>query len=100
MKTVMVRYKTKPDYAEENAARVRAVFDELRARKPARFRYNTYRLEDGVSFVHIATLDGEGENPLLSITAFEEFQKALKGRCVEPPVVTELTPVDGYAAHG
>lgn len=99
MKTVMVRYKTQSDYAEANAARVRAVFEELRARKPAQFRYNTYRLEDGVSFVHIATLDGDGENPLFSIPAFDEFQKALKGRCVEPPVVTELTPVDGYAPH-
>jgi hypothetical protein len=100
MKTVMVRYKTKPDYADENAARVRAVFDELRASKPARFRYNTYRLEDGVSFVHIATLDGDGENPLFSIPAFDTFQKALKGQCVEPPVVTELATVDGYAARG
>ena len=99
MKTVMVRYQTKPDYAEENAARVRAVFDELRARKPARFRYNTYRLDDGVSFVHIATLDGDGENPLFAIPAFDAVQKALKGRCVEPPVVTELAPVDGYAAR-
>ena len=99
MKTVMVRYTTQPDYAEQNAARVRAVFDELRAREPAQFRYHTYRLEDGASFVHIATLDGDGDNPLFSIRAFEEFQKALKGRCVEPPVVTELTPVDGYAAR-
>ena len=99
MRTVMVRYKTKADYADENAAKVRAVFDELRARKPAGFRYNTYRLDDGVSFVHIATLEG-GDNPLFTIPAFDQFQKALQGRCVEPPVVTELAPVDGYASRG
>jgi len=99
MRTVMVRYKTTAEHAEQNAANVRAVFDELRARQPAGFRYATYRLEDGVSFVHVASVEA-GKNPLFDIPAFDRFQKALEGRCVEPPVVTELSPVDSYAPRG
>ncbi|MEO6420378.1 MAG: hypothetical protein ABIP39_13260 [Polyangiaceae bacterium] len=97
MRTVMVRYKTAEAHAEANAALVRSVFDELRSRAPSRLRYATYRLPDGITFVHIATLDAQGDNPLTALPAFEEFQKNLKERCVEPPVVTELTAVDSYA---
>jgi hypothetical protein len=97
MKTVMVRYKTVESHAEANAANVRAVFEELRARAPAGIRYATYRLPDGVSFVHIATIEA-AENPLFALAAFQRFQTELKGRCVEPPVVTEISPVGSYEA--
>jgi quinol monooxygenase YgiN len=94
MKTVMVRYKTSPAQADTNEALVHAVFDELRARAPGGLRYATYRLADGVTFVHIATHDND--NPLTALPAFKAFQAQLKDRCVEPPVVTELSPVDSY----
>jgi hypothetical protein len=100
MKTVMVRYKTSEGQAEANVALVHAVFDELRARAPGGIRYATYRLADGVSFVHIATLDGEDHNPLTGLPSFKAFQKDLKDRCVEPPVVTELFAVDAYGSSG
>lgn len=96
MRTVMVRYKTLEARAEENAALVRAVFDQLRARAPAGLRYATYRLSDGVTFVHLATVDADGPHPLTSQPAFGAFQAELKARCVEPPVVTELEPLDAY----
>ena len=96
MKTIMVRYKTSEAHAEANAALVRAVFDELRSLTPAGIRYATYRLADGVTFVHIATHETPGENPLTSLSAFKAFQSKLKERCVEPPVITELSPVDSY----
>jgi len=96
MKTVMVRYKTSQAHAEANEALVRAVFDELRMRAPAGLRYASYRLADGVTFVHVATHATTGENPLTSVPAFKAFQKELKDRCVEQPVVTELSPIDSY----
>lgn len=96
MKTVMVRYKTLETKAEENAALVRAVFDELRARRPAGLRYASYRLADGVTFLHLATVDADGPHPLTSQPAFSTFQAELKARCVEPPVATELEPLDAY----
>jgi len=96
MRTVMVRYKTAKEHADTNAALVRAVFEELRTRAPSGLRYTSYRLEDGVSFVHIATVDVPGDNPLVSLPAFKAFQQGIKERCVEPPVVTEMSAVGSY----
>jgi len=100
MKTIMVRYKTLETQATANETLVHAVFDELRSRAPGGLRYTTYRLADGVTFVHLATLETPEENPLTSLPAFRAFQKDIKDRCVEPPVVTELSAVDSYASAG
>jgi hypothetical protein len=97
MKTVMVRYTTSEAHAARNEALVRAVFDELRARAPQGLRYASYRLADGVTFVHIATLVTPEVNPLTALPSFKAFQEQLRERCVQPPVVTELTPIGSYA---
>ena len=97
MKTTMVRYRlSSAAHAETNAALVRAVFDELRAKKPEGVRYATYRLADGLTFVHIASHTGTGSSPIPALDAFREFQRDLKSRCDELPVATDLTPVDSY----
>jgi hypothetical protein len=96
MKTLIVRYKTTEAHAEKNAANVRAVYDELRAKKPEGIQYRTYRLPDGVSFIHVATHSGPGDNPIPKLDAFQIFQRELKERCAEPPVTTELSIVDSY----
>jgi quinol monooxygenase YgiN len=96
MKTVMVRYKTAPAHAAPNEALVHAVFDELRERAPGGLRYATYRLADGVTFIHVATHEAPDANVLTALPAFKAFQAQLKERCVEPPVITELSVVDSY----
>lgn len=96
MRTVMVRYKTLEAEAETNARLVRTVFEELARKSPAGLRYATFRLADGVSFVHWATLELAGENPLNGTPAFQAFQENIKARCVEPPVVSELSVVGSY----
>ena len=96
MKTIMVRYKTAEAHAKANEALVHAVFDELRARAPEGLRYATYRLADGVTFVHLATVESLDENPFVALPAFKAFQEKLKERCVEQPVFTELAAVDSY----
>jgi hypothetical protein len=98
MKTIMVRYKTSQTHADANEILVRAVFDELRTRAPGGFRYACYRLTDGMTFVHIATMAFADDNPLAVLSSFRAFQEQLqlKDRCVEPPVVTELSAVDSY----
>jgi len=96
MKTIMVRYKTSsPENADKNAALVRAVFEELHARAPGGIRYASYRADDGVSFVHIATHEGSSD-ALTSLPSFKEFQREIKSRCSEPPLVTELSAVGSY----
>lgn len=94
MKTILVRYKTKPEHAATNAALIRAVFEALREQAPAGICYASYRLKDGVSFVHVATHDEP--NPLSALPAFRAFQAQIKERIEEPPVITELFPVGSY----
>jgi hypothetical protein len=97
MNAVMVRYRAKPGRAEENAELVRAVYAELAERRPAGFRYATFVLDDGASFVHLAfTADGH-ETPLPELAAFRRFTERIAERCDEPPVVTPLsTPIGSY----
>ena len=97
MRQVMVRYKVKPDRTAENEELVRAVYDELRRAAPAGLRYATFRLEDGVSFVHIASIETEdGHSPLADMEAFKEFQKEIGDRCDEAPVATELREIGSF----
>ena len=95
MRTVMVRYKLKPDKVAENEELVRAVYAELQSTQPAGLRYSTLRLDDGVSFVHLAET-AEGENPLPKVAAFQRFQENIADRCEESPVVTEIREIGSY----
>src|SRR5262245_53507288 len=95
MRRVMVRYQVKADQADENVRLVQAVFAQLPGERPAGLRYMTLRLPDGVSFVHIASIETE-VNPLSALEAFKQFTGAIKDRCVEPPVTAELEVVGSY----
>lgn len=97
MKQVIVRYRVKSDRAEENAAFVRKVFDELVESAPDGLRYATFQAEDGVSFTHLASIETEdGANPLAAVDAFKAFQADIKDRCVEPPQATTVDLVGSY----
>jgi hypothetical protein len=101
MKTLMIRYKTKKDAVAANEALVHAVYDELRALAPAGLRYGTFRLEDGVTFVHIAVMETPAAgDTLTSLASFKAFQKDLRSRCIEGPEPAPLNPVDSYAFFG
>jgi hypothetical protein len=99
MRKVVVRYKVKPDRVAENEELVRAVYDELHRTKPMGLRYATFRLEDGVSFMHLSVTDGE-RNPLGDSEAFRRFTKDVEERCDEPPVVTEIDEIGSYGVFG
>jgi hypothetical protein len=95
MRRVIVRYRVKADRADENESLVRAVYRELEETKPEGLRYMTFKLDDGVSFMHIAESEG-ADNPLTQVAAFQEFQREIADRCDEQPVVTEMTEVGSY----
>jgi hypothetical protein len=95
MRRAIVRYRVKPDQAERNAELIRAVYEELHNADPAGMRYATFRLDDGVTFVHIAEFDGE-ENPLGKLDAFKEFQREIEARCDEPPVAMQADEVGSF----
>lgn len=97
MSTVVVQYRTKPDRGDENARLVERVFAELAADRPEGLRYATFRLADGVSFVHVASVDtADGTNPLTAVAAFGEFQRDIAERFVAGPDVSDATLVGSY----
>ena len=97
MGATIVRYKAKADRAYENQQYIEKVFDELAATAPEGLRYATFRLADGVSFVHVAFVDTpDGTNPLSNTPAFAAFVAGIADRCEEPPVALEATVVGSY----
>ena len=101
MRRVMVRYKLKADRVAENETFVREVFQQLERERPTGMRYATFKLDDGVSFVHIASLDApDGTNPLTDLSTFKAFTADIKDRCEEPPVSVKLNEVGSYEFFG
>jgi hypothetical protein len=97
MGEVVVRYKVKPERVEENQRLVEAVYAELAATDPGGLRYATFRLEDGVSFIHVASIEtADGSNPLRTIVAFAEFTREIAERCDEQPVAEDVHLVGSY----
>lgn len=92
---VVVRYTTRADAADENARLVEAVYEELQAHDPPGFHYLTVRLDDGLTFVHVAIVDGE-DNPLTRSAAFAAFQSGIATRCVDGPTPVTGTVVGSY----
>ena len=101
MKRVMVRYKVKADRAGENESYVTRVFEQLKREQPPGLRYATFKLDDGVSFVHIALLEAaDGGNPLRDLSAFKAFVAEVADRCEEPPATVNLNEVGSYGFFG
>ena len=97
--TTVVRYTTRPDQADENQRLIEAVFAELAADRPEGLDYASYRLADGVSFVHVATLHtDDGANPLTATAAFAEFTRDIGARCIEGPAALTASTVGSYRA--
>ncbi|MEV4889220.1 hypothetical protein AB0K48_07520 [Nonomuraea sp. NPDC055795] len=94
-RTVVVKYQVKEDAAEANQHLVEGVFEQLNAEDPGGMRYATLRLADGVTFVHIALIEGD-DDPLSRSSAFRRFQEGLGDRVVGGPGRTAATLVGAY----
>jgi hypothetical protein len=99
MHQVMVRYRVKPDRVADNEALVRAVYDELSRTDPGGFRYATFRLDDGVTFVHLAQSE-HGRPPLGQVDAFRRFTEHIDERVDEPPVSSQVETIGSYDGSG
>jgi hypothetical protein len=96
MKRTVVRYRVKPESAEENASLIAKVFEELRAKSLPGVRYVALRLRDG-TFVHFSSVeDSYSDNPIPKLDAFQPFQREIKDRCVELPQVNDAMIVGNY----
>ncbi|AXE24066.1 hypothetical protein C0216_11905 [Streptomyces globosus] len=91
----VVRYEMRPETADENQAVIEKVFQDLAQRAPEGLSYASFRLADGVTFVHIAITE-EGSEGLAASPAFQEFQKGFGDRAAGPPVAGGATLVGAY----
>ncbi|MCP3987854.1 MAG: hypothetical protein GY724_02170 [Actinomycetia bacterium] len=98
MSTTVVRYQVKEGRGDENQALVEAVFAELAQTKPEGLSYGTVRLDDGVTFIHTARIDGE-ENPLANNRAFKAFTDNIAERCDVPPAPAGATVIGNYCLY-
>jgi len=95
-RTLVVRYETAPDRAEENQRLIEKVFAELTERSPSDFGYASLQLEDGVTFVHIVRDPGTSGFALTDLPAFQEFTAAIGDRCTVQPLALGATVVGEY----
>lgn len=98
MKSIVVRYTTKTDRADENQKLIEAVFADLEQRQPEGFTYKVFRLEDGVSFMHVVIEHEDVDKPdsLQDVPAFQVFVADIDDRCDVAPAATGATIVGGY----
>jgi hypothetical protein len=97
----MIRYTVKADRAAENETLVAAVFEQLNRERPAGLCYATFKLDDGVSFIHIVSYETEdGSNALNDLAAFKAFRAGNRDRCETQPVTVDLKEIGSYNFFG
>lgn len=102
-RVTLVTYETKPERAAENEALSRAVFEELRARRPGEVAYGLFKAPDGVTFVHLFVNFAEDDSAAVTeLPSFKTFQAEILDRCVTPPQATRfgLNLVESYGLKG
>ena len=96
MKRTLIRYKTKPEMAQENQRLIEGVFEELAAKSPGGVRYLVLRLDDG-TFLHFVAVDAKhGASPIPAMKSFQLFQSGAKERWIEPAQSGAATVVGNY----
>jgi hypothetical protein len=93
-----VRYTAKPDRADENEALSRAVFAELRAKRPSGVAYALGR--DGDAFVHLfINFNADEAESVTELASFKAFSAEGPDRWIAPPEVVRLG-LDVVEAYG
>ncbi|WP_021595274.1 hypothetical protein [Actinomadura welshii] len=91
---VMIRSKVGAEHVERSLELLREVYAELDRVRPERLRYASYQLDDKVTFVAFAEMDGP--EVLRPLEAFQRYRAALDEFCEEPPELTMLDEVGSY----
>jgi quinol monooxygenase YgiN len=101
MRRVMVRYTVKEGRGPENQSHIERVFAELASDAPPGLRYAAFRLDDGVSFVHLVSHESaDRTDQLRAQPAFQAFLAGIAERCEGQPVTTPLHEVGSYRFFG
>jgi len=94
----LIRYRTTPEAAEENARLIEGTFKALADTPLPGVRYLALDLGDG-QFVHIVHTD-PGADGLPTLPAFQAFVGEIDARCVEKPARAEARIIGDYRMLG
>jgi len=72
------------------------VYEQLNRERPEGLHYATFRLPDGVSFMHVVFETDQPGRILSGVAAFKAFSAEIERRCDEPPAATELKLIGSY----
>ena len=95
MRHTMVTYTVKPGHEEENAALVRAVFEELAETRPAGLRYAVFYLREPRQFIHVYTDEGSTSG-VQELASFQAFVAGAKDRHEQPATFTQPELIGDY----
>jgi quinol monooxygenase YgiN len=96
MSHTIVSYTVNPGREHENAALVRAVFEELAKAQPAGMRYAVFQTADSRQFVHLYTDDGAAAGTLQALPAFQAFADGAADRHEQAATFTEFELIGAY----
>jgi hypothetical protein len=95
MRHTLVTYTVKPGREQENAALVRAVFEELAQTRPEGFRYAVFYLPDSRQFIHLYTDEGSATG-VQGMASFQAFIAGAKEIHEQPATVTQPELIGDY----
>ncbi|MFI5153543.1 MAG: hypothetical protein ACHQET_09435 [Chitinophagales bacterium] len=99
MKIVKVVYSTKPEYAAQNQANIKAVMKDLQRLQYASVNYNACLSSDGKTFIHTAFYKSDEDQKLVTeLPSFKHFQEQLRAEGLENPPKQELLTLVGSSA--
>lgn len=96
MSHTIVTYTVKPEREQENAALVRAVFEELAQTKPSGFRYAVFHAGDSREFIHLYTSEGAAPGALQQLSAFQAFVAGAADRHEQAATFKEFKLIGAY----
>jgi hypothetical protein len=94
----LIRYRTTPEMAEENARLIEGTFKALSETPLPGVRYLAFDLGEG-QFVHIVHTE-PGADGLPTLEAFQAFLGGIDQRCVEKPARAEARIIGDYRMLG
>lgn len=95
MRHTLVTYTVKPGREEDNAALVRAVFEELAETRPAGLRYAVLYLPDARQFTHLYTDEGSAAG-LQELRSFKAFAAGARDRREQPATFAQPELLGDY----
>lgn len=90
----LIRYRTTPEMAEENARLIEGTFKALAQTPLPGVRYMALDLGEG-QFVHIVDTE-PGADGLATLAAFQAFVSDIESRCLEKPARSAARVIGDY----